>query len=129
MKLKLLISTVLERIARAFRIKYYDMAKKILQEKRQVIPCYSGFASAQIAPDGDVWTCCIKAKPIGNLREVDYDFSRVWFSPKANAFRKRIKNNECFCPLANAAYTNMLHNPKIVASVGLDLIRTGLHGR
>ena len=116
------------KITRAFRMKYYDMAKKILLEKRQVIPCYSGFASAQISPDGDVWMCCIKAKSIGNLRDVNYDFSKVWFSPNADAIRKQIKNQECFCPLANAAYTNMLHNPKIIAGVGLDLVRTRLHG-
>jgi MoaA/NifB/PqqE/SkfB family radical SAM enzyme len=117
------------KITRAFRMKYYDLAKKILREKRQVIPCYSGFASAQIAPDGDVWMCCIKAKSIGNLRDVNYDFSRVWFSAEADDCRNRIKIGECFCPLANAAYTNMLHNPKIVAGVGFDLIRANLYGR
>ncbi len=39
------------------------------------IPCYSGVASAQIAPDGHVWFCCIKAESMGNLRDVDYDFA------------------------------------------------------
>ena len=112
-------------ITRAFRIEYYQMVKQILKEHRQIIPCYSGFASAQIAPDGDVWMCCIKAESIGNLREVDYDFKKVWFSEKAKILRQSIKKGECYCPLANASYTNMLHNPKTLSRAGWNLI--GIH--
>jgi MoaA/NifB/PqqE/SkfB family radical SAM enzyme len=110
------------KITRAFRIKYYEIAKKILQEHRQVIPCYAGFASSQISPNGDVWMCCVKAKSIGNLRDVGYDFSKVWFSSKANELRAAIKKEACFCPLANAAYTNMLHDMKTMTRIALNLI-------
>jgi hypothetical protein len=116
------------KITRAFRIEYYQMVKMIIKEKRQVIPCYSGFASAQIAPDGNVWMCCIKAKSIGNLRDVDYDFTKVWFSKKAEELRASIKKEECFCPLANASYTNILHNLKALTRVGWNLIRMGFRG-
>jgi MoaA/NifB/PqqE/SkfB family radical SAM enzyme len=102
----------ISQITQAFRLQYYNLVKQILREKRQVLPCYAGFASAHIAPDGDVWMCCIKAEPIGNLREVDYDFKRVWFSEKANKLRQSIINKECYCPLANASYTNMLCSNK-----------------
>jgi len=113
------------RITRAFRIQYYQMVKKILQEKRQLIPCYAGFASAQIAPDGDVWFCCVKAESIGNLRAVEYDFKKIWFSEKANRLRKSIKNGECYCPLANASYTNMLHHLKTLTRVGWNFLKLG----
>jgi len=112
-------------ITRAFRIEYYQMVKQILKEHHQIIPCYSGFASAQIAPDGDVWMCCIKAESIGNLRDVDCDFKKVWFSEKAKILRQSIKKGECYCPLANASYTNMLHNLKTLFRVGWNLI--GIH--
>jgi MoaA/NifB/PqqE/SkfB family radical SAM enzyme len=111
------------RITRAFRIEYYKIVKRILKENRQIIPCYSGFASAQIAPDGDVWMCCIKAEPVGNLRDVNYEFKNVWFSEKAERLRKSIKNGECYCPLANASYTNMLHDPKSLFRAGWNLIK------
>ena len=113
----------LGKITRAFRIRYYQIAKQILLEKRQVIPCYSGFASAQIAPDGDVWVCCIQAKPIGNLRDVDYDFKEIWLSKKAETLRMSVKRGECYCPLANASYTNMLHNLKSLLGVVWNLLR------
>jgi MoaA/NifB/PqqE/SkfB family radical SAM enzyme len=111
------------RITRAFRIEYYRMVKRILKEHRQIIPCYSGFASAQIAPNGDVWMCCIKAQSIGNLRDSAYDFGRVWFSEKAKKMRKGINRGDCYCPLANASYTNILLNPKTLTKVGINLLR------
>jgi MoaA/NifB/PqqE/SkfB family radical SAM enzyme len=104
-------------ITQAFRLKYYDLVKRTLNEKRQVIPCYAGFLSAQVSPDGDIWACCIKAEPLGSLREVDYDFKRVWLSPEANKVRESIRGKNCYCPLANASYTNMLASYRTLAAV------------
>jgi len=109
-------------VTQAFRRRYYDFVKQTLVEKRQVIPCMAGVASAQIAPNGDVWTCCIRAESMGNLREHNYDFGEVWRTKAAHQLRQSIKARECYCPLANAAYTNMLmHAPtvmKVAAEVG-----------
>ena len=113
-------------VTQAFRRRYYDFVKQTLVEKRQVIPCMAGVASAQIAPNGDVWTCCIRAESMGNLREHNYDFGEVWKTKKAHQLRQSIKARECYCPLANAAYTNMLtHVPtmmKVAAEVGVGQV-------
>lgn len=98
----------MNKITQAFRIEYYNLVKKILRDRTQVIPCYAGIASTQISPDGEVWSCCIKAKSLGNLRQKDYNFKKIWFSKNAKKERLSIKNKECYCPLANASYTNML---------------------
>jgi MoaA/NifB/PqqE/SkfB family radical SAM enzyme len=98
----------MNKITQAFRIEYYNLVKQILRDRKQVIPCYSGIASAQISPDGDVWICCIKAQSLGNLRIHDYNFKKIWFSRKLDKERLSVKNKECYCPLANASYTNML---------------------
>ncbi|MBN2461646.1 MAG: radical SAM protein [Candidatus Cloacimonetes bacterium] len=98
----------MNKITQAFRIEYYNNVKKILRDNTQIIDCYSGIASVHIAPDGDIWSCCIKAAPLGNLRKTDYDIRKIWCSPEMKTERKSIRNKECFCPLANAAYTNML---------------------
>lgn len=113
--------TGIAEVTQAFRRQYYELVKRTLREHRQVIPCMAGVASAQIAPNGDVWTCCIRAQSMGNLREHNYDFGTVWRTGKAKELRRSIKAGECYCPLANAAYTNMLiHEPtvmKVAASV------------
>lgn len=116
-------SSGVSKMTKYFRLQYYDLVKKILKEKRQIIPCYAGFASAHIAPNGDVWMCCVKAESIGNLRDVDYNFDKVWFGEKANVIRCNIESSTCFCPLANASYTNMIHNFNTLLKIGLSSIR------
>ncbi len=111
------------RITQAFRDRYYDIVKRTLVEHRQVIPCLAGVASAQIAPNGDVWTCCIRAESVGNLREHGYDFRSVWTTAHADELRRSIKAGECYCPLANASYTNMLCHTPTLTSVALDVAK------
>jgi len=104
----------MNKITQSFRIEYYNLVKKILRDKTQVISCYAGITSAQISPDGEVWSCCIKAESMGNLRTNDYNFKKIWFSKNMKKERKSVKNKECYCPLANASYTNMLmHFPTL----------------
>ncbi len=107
------------RFTQAFRAQYYQLAKRVLFENRQVIPCYAGWASAHIAPNGDVWSCCIRAEPVGNLRETDYDLRPIWFEMvgELRQLRRSIKNRECACPMANASYANMVLHPPTVARV------------
>lgn len=120
------------KVTQAFRDRYYDVVKRTLVEQRQVIPCMAGIASAQIAPNGDVWTCCIRAESVGNLREHGYDFRTTWNTVKANELRRSIKAGECHCPLANASYTNMLcHTPTLVGvatKVGKEIVTSRLGG-
>jgi MoaA/NifB/PqqE/SkfB family radical SAM enzyme len=111
-------------VAQAFRHEYYELVKRTLREHRQVIPCMAGVASAQIAPNGDVWTCCVRAQSMGNLRDHDYDFGSVWRSGKAAQLRRSIKAGECYCPLANAAYTNMLMHGPTVTRVATSVSRS-----
>jgi MoaA/NifB/PqqE/SkfB family radical SAM enzyme len=111
-------------VTQAFRRQYYALVKQTLREQRQVIPCLAGVASAQIAPNGDVWTCCVRAQSMGNLREHGYDFGSVWRTGKAQQLRRSIKAGECYCPLANAAYTNMLAHGPTVTRVAADVARS-----
>ena len=105
----------LAKITQAFRAHYYELTKRILAEKRQVIPCYAGFASGHIAPNGDVWTCCTRAQSVGNLQDTDYEFAPLWFGEEAERLRRSIAAGECYCPMANASYTNMLlHTPTLL---------------
>lgn len=110
------------RVTQSFRVRYYDLVKRFLESRKQEIPCYAGVASAQIAPNGDVWFCCVGAQAVGNLREVGYDFAKVWFGERAAALRARVRRGECACPLANASYTNMLMHPPTLAAVARDVV-------
>lgn len=102
------------KIKQLFRLKYYQMVKDYLKYKKQILPCYAGIASAQISADGEVWPCCVRADNLGNLRDNEYNFKKIWFSDKTKQIRKSIKNKECACPLASASYSNILCNYKSV---------------
>lgn len=107
----------LAKMTEALRVVYYDIAGRILEEKRQVIPCYAGVSNVHINYDGGVWPCCVLGydKQMGNLREYGYDFQKLWHSKKAKEVRTFIRNRGCACPLANQAYSNiLLHLPSLV---------------
>lgn len=111
------------RFTEALRVEYYKLVKRILAEKDQVIDCYAGWVSAQIYADGTVWPCCVRADDLGNLREHGYDFKKIWFGKAIEDVRRSIRAKECHCPLANASYTNMLHDLPTLARVGTKLVR------
>ncbi len=107
-------------MTQSFRAQYYQLAKQTLFEHRQVIPCYAGWASCQIAPNGDVWSCCIRAEGVGNLRETGYDLRPIWRSDEMAAMRRSIRNGECSCPMANASYANMVLHVPTLAKVSVE---------
>lgn len=99
-------------LTRAFRLEYLRLSLEILETNRQVIPCYAGIASAHVAPNGDLWACCTLCRSMGNLRDEGFSFRHLWGSKEAKRIRQEIRQGRCACPLANAAYTNLLHSPR-----------------
>ena len=110
------------RLVQSLRLEYYDLAAQVLEEHRQVIDCYAGWASAHLAPDGNLWGCCVRAESMGNLRDYGYDFRTVWRSPRADEFRRSVRAKECACPLANASYTNLLLDAPSLAKVSASMV-------
>ncbi|MDH7486543.1 MAG: radical SAM/SPASM domain-containing protein [Anaerolineae bacterium] len=113
----------LARFTLAFRAQYYQLARRVLREQRQVIPCTAGWASGHIAPDGDVWTCCVRAQLVGNLRQTGYDLAPIWFGEEMARLRRSIAAGECACPMANASYANMLLHPPTLTRVAWEVLR------
>ena len=114
------------KITEALRVEYYKLVKRILDEKDQVIDCYAGWVSAQIYANGTVWPCCVRADNLGNLRDHNYDFKEIWFGEKIREARRSIAAKECHCPLANASYTNMLHDIPTLTRVARKIMRRGV---
>ena len=106
-----------QRITNAFRLIYYSLAIRILKENRQVIPCYAGISNVHMTPYGDIWACCTLGydKPMGNLRDYNFDFQKLWNSAGAKKVRTYIREGHCSCPMANQTYSNILmHGPSLL---------------
>lgn len=116
-----------QRITNAFRLVYYQLAIKIMQRNTQVIPCYAGISNAHMTPYGDIWACCTLGydRPMGNLRDFDYDFQRLWNSPRAREVRRFVRHRRCACPLANQTYSNILMHPPSLIRVVLEIAAAG----
>ncbi len=114
----------LAKMTEALRVVYYDIAGKILKEKRQVIPCYAGVSNVHINYDGGVWPCCVLGydQQMGNLRDFDYDFQKLWHSQKAQKVRRYIKGKNCACPLANQGYSNILMHMPSLFRAGIKML-------
>ena len=115
-----------QRITHAFRLVYYSLAIRILKENRQVIPCYAGISNVHMTPYGDIWACCTLGydKPMGNLRDYNYDFKMLWNSAEAKKVRTYVREGHCNCPMANQTYSNILmHGPSLFRVVR-EIIKT-----
>lgn len=127
-KVSLLKNKGLTGLIQAFRLRYYDYVITELKEKRRVIPCYAGQVSAQISPWGDVWPCCILAykADMGNLRDFNLDFNKLWYAEKAVKVRREVYKGDCYCPMANVHYTNMALSPSAMLGVARNFIMARL---
>jgi len=105
-----------DKVRRSLRYTYYDFVQKWTRTPtRQYIPCMAGVASCHITEKGLLTSCCtrwIDKGCFGDLRQADYDIKKLWLTPQANRIRESIKRQECACPLASAAYSSLLVDPR-----------------
>jgi radical SAM protein with 4Fe4S-binding SPASM domain len=95
-------------------------------------PCYAGQLMAVLLPDGNVYPCEILAKKMGNIRDSDYDFTKLWRTPRAEEVRNYINDTKCFCTWECIWTPNILFNPRYYPTLTLNYCRmlaTRLYGR
>lgn len=106
-------------VLNAYRIVRPEIIAKTVRENRQQVPCYAGSLGAAMFSRGQVLPCELRYRDvIGNVRDVDYDFMALWNSPKAEEFRRDIRENKCFCTYECFLTINILFNPLVLPKVG-----------
>lgn len=118
------------KVADAMRSVYCQIAGKILETHKRVIPCYAGILHIQVNYNGGVWGCCVLGydHEFGNLRDFDYNLPKLMSSPKAIKEWEYIQSNQCACPLAGVIGPSMLcHMPSMIKS-GFRFIHFMLKG-
>src|SRR5687767_2802904 len=73
----------------------HKLIAKTALEGRPQLQCWAGSAGAVIYDEGTVSSCEILGG-VDNLRNYDWDFSRLWYSAKMDA-RRDIVANGCLC--------------------------------
>lgn len=103
------VNPIKRKFLRNYHRYLWDVSLKILENKRQIIPCIAGVGHAVIYANGDI-SFCELLDPIGNLREKS--FKEIWNSDEAKILRKKIKNNFCYCTHNCALLDSIILAPK-----------------
>ena len=108
-------------VLNAKRIVRPRIIAKTVRERRFQIPCYGGALGGAMFSKGQVHPCeLLLDKQIANVRDHDYDFKRIWFSPKAREIRRGIVESKCFCTYECFLTVNMLFNPLVLPRLGKE---------
>jgi len=107
------------KLATAGRIMLNELTNKIYEENKYITPCYAGNLSGVMYPEGDVYPCEILGDEhkIGNIRDFDLDFKKLWSSHKAKKEVKFIRKSKCFCTHECFNIVNILFNPKFYPKI------------
>jgi MoaA/NifB/PqqE/SkfB family radical SAM enzyme len=89
----------------------HGLIAKTEESQRAQMTCYAGTAGGVIYDEGTV-SSCENLEPVGNLRDFDWNFQRLWLSPAMQARRKKAADG-CFCTHeSNCYYPSLPFNPK-----------------
>ena len=66
--------------------------------------------------NGDVVECEVNNSKLGNLRDVDYDFRRLWFGERAEEVADRAANG-CFCTHECGHYASTIYSVPLVTKI------------
>jgi len=99
---------------------------KVLRENQFQIPCYAANLMGVIKSNGDVMACELRDDKLGNIRNFDYDFKKLWLGQKARAISKDIIENKCFCTHECFMSTNILFNPRLYPQLVTEVAKLKL---
>ena len=85
-------------------------------EGKPQFSCVSGRLACVIYSNGDVVECEIKNSSLGNLRDVDYDFRKLWFNENASRIADEAAHG-CFCTHECGHYSSTIYRPTVVSQI------------
>ena len=102
----------LAKISAAKNVIRDDVIAETYKNKEFISQCYAAQLSGVMYENGDIFCCELLNKKIGNVKDYDYDFGKLWTSDKATEIIKFIKDTKCFCTHECFWTTNILFNPR-----------------
>jgi radical SAM protein with 4Fe4S-binding SPASM domain len=90
---------------------YLSHVRQYLETGKTPMRCHALSASCFIDSWGNVFPCTIYDRKVGSLRDVDYDLSRLWNTPEADALEREIFDYHCpQCWTPCEAYQSIMGN-------------------
>jgi len=100
----------------------WDMIKKMYLDSKYLSPCHAGSLFGIITANGMVYPCeILENKLLGNLRENNMNFMKIWKNQTTKDTKKFIKQTNCNCTYECALTYNILGNwryqPSLISSI------------
>jgi len=100
----------------AIDVYMHELIAKTAMDGRPHLQCWAGSAGAVIYDEGTVSSCEI-LDGVGNLRDYNWDFSKLWYSPAMEARRDKAADG-CFCTHeSNCYYPSLPFNPDHLVAI------------
>ena len=91
----------------------WEMVRSMYLKSNFISPCHAGSLFGIITAAGKVYPCeILEDKLLGNLRENDMNFLKIWRSHKTIEAKEFIKKTNCNCTYECALSFNILGNAK-----------------
>ncbi|MDJ0719290.1 MAG: radical SAM protein [Prochloraceae cyanobacterium] len=97
----------------------------IIEGKREGGGCAAGSIGGVIYSDGSVKVCEMLDKPLGNLRDFNYNFTALWNDKAACRVRRFIQETNCQCTQECFLSVSMLIQPDTWSGMVRERIRLG----
>ena len=99
----------------------WEMIKKMYLEPKYISPCHAGSLFGIITSKGKIHPCeILEGKELGDLRENDMDFMKIWNNQKTKDTKNFILKSKCNCTYECALSYNILGNwryqPQLIKS-------------
>ena len=89
----------------------WEMIKKMYLEPKYISPCHAGSLFGIISSKGKIHPCeILEGKELGDLRENDMDFMKIWNNQKTKDTKNFILKSKCNCTYECALSYNILGN-------------------
>ena len=75
----------------------HKIRSEVIRTGQFQIPCVAGDKMVVMYSEGEVAPCETLSDQIGNIRDYEYDMTKLLKSKPAKAIRKKIINEKCFC--------------------------------
>jgi MoaA/NifB/PqqE/SkfB family radical SAM enzyme len=95
----------------AIDIYMHGLIARAQETQTSQMTCYAGTAGGVVYDEGTV-SSCENLAPVGNLRDFDWNFQKLWLSPAMRERRKKAADG-CFCTHeSNSYYPSLPFNPR-----------------
>lgn len=104
----------------------WEMVKKMYLEPKYLSPCHAGGLFGIITANGMVYPCeILENKLLGNLRDNEMNFLKIWKDKNTKETKKWIKKTKCNCTYECALSFNVLGNWRYTPSLISSLFNLG----